>query len=260
MSIFDHQSGQFIKVDGADIYYETAGNPDNYPIILLHGGMGNLTSFNPLAEYLQHYYLVAIDTRGHGKSTLGNVPLSYQQLQSDFIKVINELRIQSCAIIGHSDGGIVALRLAAQQFAPIDRVIVIGATWQLTDSDPVKSIYESISTESWLQVFPKAENTYQGLNSQPDFDRLMNAVRTMWLDQSSTGYPDTTISNIVCPVLICRGDNDFLVSLTHSQEMVEKIDSASLFNIPYTSHSVHEERPEWLSSVFDHFLKENAEG
>lgn len=44
MSIFDHKSGTFIKNDGADIYYETAGHSDKYPIILLHGGMGKLKS------------------------------------------------------------------------------------------------------------------------------------------------------------------------------------------------------------------------
>ncbi|MBS0848745.1 alpha/beta hydrolase [Citrobacter sp. JGM124] len=254
MGIFDHQSGQFIRIDGADIYYETSGDPSNYPVILLHGGMDNLTSFNPLAEYLQHHYLIAIDTRGHGRSTLGEVSLSYQQLQSDVITVIKSLAITGCAIIGHSDGGIVALRIAAQQFIPLERVILVGAAWQLTDNDPVKTMYENMSTERWLQAFPTAEKIYQQLNTQPDFNVLMNAVRGMWLDRSSTGYPDSSISNINCPVLICRGDNDPLVSLTHSQEMAEQIKMAKLFNLPCASHSAHEERPEWLCGVFNHFL------
>jgi len=260
MGVFDHQSGQFIQIDGADIYYETSGDPSHYPVILLHGGMDNLTSFNPLAEYLPNYYLVAIDTRGHGKSTLGEEPLSYQRLQCDVIKIIKELGIQRCAIIGHSDGGIVALRMAAQQFAAVDRVILIGASWQLTDSDPVKTVYENISTERWLQRFPQAESLYQKLNAQPDFNRLMRAVRSMWLDQSATGYPGASISNVTCPVLICRGDNDFLVSLTHMQEMANQMTKPELFNLPCTSHSPHEEKPEGLSGVFNHFLTEKITG
>lgn len=256
MGEFDHQSGQFIHIDGADIYYETLGDARKYPVILLHGGMGDLTSFNPLAKYLQDYYLIAIDSRGHGRSTLGSGPLSYQRLQSDVVTVINTLGIKHCAIIGHSDGGTVALRIAAQQETFLDRVIVIGAAGELTDDDPARAIYENINATRWLQIFPQSESLYRQLNAQPDFNCLMNAVRNMWLDQSPTGYPDQTLGNIRCPVFICRGDSDYLLSLAGAQRMVMKIKAARLLNLPGTSHSAHEELPELLYGVFNRFLTE----
>ncbi|AYY79982.1 hypothetical protein KC821_02955 [Proteus vulgaris] len=60
MALFNHQQGKTLLINNADIYIETLGNPKNYPIILLHGGMGNLTSFNPLVDYLKDYYLIVI--------------------------------------------------------------------------------------------------------------------------------------------------------------------------------------------------------
>lgn len=235
MTHFDHQQGKALLIDNAKIYVETLGNPKNYPVILLHGGMGNLTSFNPLVDYLKDYYLIAIDSRGHGKSTLGNISLNYQQVQSDVEAVIKAFNIEKCAIIGHSDGGIVALRLAAKNISVLDKIITIGASWQLADSDPAKEIYQNI-------------------NPQPNFESLFNQVRKMWLDQGVTGYPNKTIKNIHCPVLVCRGDNDVLASLSHSQEIVDAIGSASLLNVPFTSHSVHEEKPQWLDNIFNDFL------
>lgn len=255
MTHFDHQQGKALLIDNAKIYVETLGNPKNYPVILLHGGMGNLTSFNPLVDYLKDYYLIAIDSRGHGKSTLGNISLNYQQLQSDVEAVIKAFNIEKCAIIGHSDGGIVALRLAAKNIAVLDKIITIGASWQLADSDPAKEIYQNITPEYWQQNFPQECEYYQNINPQPNFESLFNQVRKMWLDQGITGYPNKTIKNIHCPVLVCRGDNDVLASLSHSQEIVDAIGSASLLNVPFTSHSVHEEKPQWLDNIFNDFLK-----
>ncbi|MCC8379181.1 alpha/beta fold hydrolase [Xenorhabdus sp. PB30.3] len=256
MAKFNHQSGQTVAIDGAEIYYETIGNSNNYPVVLLHGGMCNLTSFNPLAEYLDDYYLVAIDSRGHGKSTLGDVPLSYERLQSDVKAIIRGLDIKHCAIIGHSDGGIVALRLAAEQFAPLDKVVVIGASWILKDKDPVREVYQGITAEYWKQKFHHDYVYYQQNNPVPNFDHLINTIKTMWLDDSSSSYPAETIRHIEQPVLVCRGDNDFLVSLSHSREIVDRVKQSALFNVPYTSHVVHEERPEWIANTICYFLNE----
>lgn len=256
MAQFNHQQGRIIHIENAEIYIETLGNPKNFPIILLHGGMGNLTSFNPLVAYLKDYYLVAIDSRGHGKSTLGNVPLSYQQLQSDVKTITDILNIKNYAVIGHSDGGIVALRLAAEGLSTINRIITIGANWRLMDNDPVKNIYQNISVEYWQQNFTQECEYYQNINRKPDLDLLFQQVKAMWLDQSARGYPCESIKNICCPVLICRGDHDELASLTHSQEIVNYIQSASLFNVPFTSHNVCEEKPQWLANIFNDFLNE----
>lgn len=255
MTHFDYQQGKTLLLDNAEIYIETLGNPQNYPVILLHGGMGNLTSFDPLVDYLKEYYLIAIDSRGHGKSTLGEVSLTYQQLQFDVEAVIKTFNIKNCAIIGHSDGGIVALRLASNNHPNIDKIITIGANWRLIDDDPVKAIYQDLSMEYWQQNFIQECEYYQNTNPQPDLNRLFQQVKTMWLDQTETGYPNENIKNIHCPILVCRGDNDILASLPHSQEIVDAIGSASLLNVPFTSHSVHEEKPQWLNHIFNDFLK-----
>ncbi|QIG06703.1 alpha/beta hydrolase [Proteus sp. ZN5] len=254
MTHFDHQQGKSFLIDNAEIYIETLGDPKNYPVILLHGGMGNLTSFNPLVDYLKSYYLIAIDSRGHGKSTLGDISLTYQQLQSDVETVIKAFEFKKCALIGHSDGGIVALRLAAKNISTINKVITIGASWQLTDDDPAKEIYQKITSEYWRHNFPQECEYYQNINSKPDFEHLFNQVQMMWLDQSTTGYPNEKIKDIHYPVLVCRGDNDMLVSLSHSPEIVNNIESASLLNVPFTSHVVHEEKPQWLANIFNDFL------
>nr|WP_244877685.1 alpha/beta hydrolase [Acetobacter cibinongensis] len=55
--------------------------------------------------------MIAIDTRGHGRLVIGTYPLRYRQLQEDVTAVFTTLGPQNFGIIGHSDGGVVALRL-----------------------------------------------------------------------------------------------------------------------------------------------------
>jgi pimeloyl-ACP methyl ester carboxylesterase len=56
------------------------------------------------------YHIIGIDSRGHGKSTLGTGKLTYRRSQLDVEAVVNRLYLKNIDIIGYSDGGIIAYR------------------------------------------------------------------------------------------------------------------------------------------------------
>lgn len=69
---------------GASLHYQAGGKADAPVLVLLHGGFGSIDDFAALLPRLQeHFRLIAIDTRGHGRSTLGQAPLSYAQITSN---------------------------------------------------------------------------------------------------------------------------------------------------------------------------------
>jgi len=49
---------------------------------------------------------------------------------------VRHLGLTHYGVIGHSDGGIVALRLAADPTNPVTHIIPIGAQWELPPDDP----------------------------------------------------------------------------------------------------------------------------
>ena len=65
-------AGHYLRVDDANIYYETYGSGGT-PLVLLHGGLyGYIEEFGDLiGELSKHRRVIAIATRGHGKSELG---------------------------------------------------------------------------------------------------------------------------------------------------------------------------------------------
>ena len=256
MTVFNHQDGEHLQINGAHIYYEQQGNQDGPALVFLHGGLGNMETFNTLTPHLgKTYRLIGIDSQGQGRSTLGISPLTYKRIQEDVEAVIQHLGLANASVIGHSDGGIAALRLAASGAIWIDKLITIGAHWALSQDDPTREMYAGITAADWREMFPQEVDRYLALNPEPDFDRLMAAVRQLWLDDSEAGYPGETVRAIRASLLVVRGDEDPLVSRANAVELTDRVAGAKFLNLPFTDHSVQESQPQWLLPVLDAFLQ-----
>ncbi|MEJ2766303.1 alpha/beta hydrolase [Photobacterium sp. MCCC 1A19761] len=242
MTGFTHTLGQSLPINAADIYVEIAGNPTGEPLVLLHGGLGNMMDFNAIVEHLpEQFQLIGIDFRGHGKSTLGNAPLTYRQYQADVEAVLDQLEITHYSVIGFSDGGITALRLAAAQPSRIRALVTIGAHHQLDSDDPVLDIYAAMTANKWRTLFPDNVAQYEATNPEPDFERLVPAVVALWTE--TTAYPGEAVRHISAPTLMVRGDQDHLCTRAHTLSLGELVPQADLFNLPGTGHDALNEAP-----------------
>ncbi|QFS39047.1 alpha/beta fold hydrolase [Burkholderia cepacia] len=247
--------GKTVIAGDAALFVSEAGNADGEPIILLHGGLGSRNDFLPLAKHLAvDYRLVAIDSRGHGRSALGDVPLTYHRLEQDTAAVVTKLGLTDAGIIGHSDGGIVALRVAASGALRPRFVIAVGAHWQLPADDPARDIYQSITVDEWRGMFPEQVRHYEAENPAPDFAMLFGATAAMWLGNDDKAYPGAAVRSIGCPLLVVHGDEDFLVSRRQAFELVEQVEGARLLNLPFASHTVLQDSPEDVLPAFATFL------
>src|SRR3984885_8228240 len=85
----DSEAGPYLRMDDSNIYYETYGSGGT-PLVLLHGGLyGYIEEFGGLIEELsKHRRVIAIATRGHGKSDIGTKPFSYALFANDALAVI----------------------------------------------------------------------------------------------------------------------------------------------------------------------------
>ncbi len=252
---FNHQSKTCIEIDSAKIYYEELENPQKQPLIFLHGGFGNMEDFNGIIPLLKNEYrIIGIDSRGQGKSTLGEKGLTYARLEEDVRIIIEKLNLINSIIIGFSDGGIVGLRLASAKEISIEKLIVIGSTWHSKSLENSKHILGGITANSWKEKFPKTFEIYQRINPTSDFDKLTETIIPMWIDETESGQPNEKVEKITCPTLIVQGDKDFLVEKRHTLELSEKINDSNLANIPFCGHEVYVDQPELLMNIINQFL------
>ena len=255
---FNHKTGKYLEVDGASIYYEEIKNVGKPILLFLHGGFGNIEDFNPILQiFINDYHIIGIDSRGHGKSTLGTNKLTYKRLKLDVEAVLNFLQLKNNNIIGFSDGGIIAYWLAMENRISIQKIVTIGATWSLSDAELLEKLMENVTVESAIETWFRANfDFYQKHNPSPDFNKFAKSVFEMWTDKTEDGYPQENVENINVPTLIIRG-NDDAFPLESAVELTKKINNSLLFNIPFAPHDAHNKYPQIFEIITKEFLNKH---
>ncbi|MDM0108805.1 hypothetical protein QTH97_27950 [Variovorax sp. J22R24] len=98
--------------------------------------------------------------------------------------------------------------------------------------------------------------TYERLNPEPDFPRLVSAVVPGWLDEGPSGHPGGTVSRIQARVLVVREDEDHLTSAADAVELRGLLPHAHLLNIPFAGHVAHADGAEVFLAATKQFLNQ----
>lgn len=85
------------------------------PLILIHGNGGSLKYFKKQIDcFSNEYRVIAVDTRGHGKSPRGEAPFTIEQFAEDLKSFMDEKNIAKANLLGFSDGGNIGLGLCPE--------------------------------------------------------------------------------------------------------------------------------------------------
>ena len=108
------------------LHYTEKGTGD--VLFLLHGNGEDHTYFSELIDtFSENYHVIALDTRGHGKSPRGKTPFTIKQFAQDLKEFMDEKQIASAHLLGFSDGGNIALTFALQYPERVKKLILNGA-------------------------------------------------------------------------------------------------------------------------------------
>jgi len=108
------------------LHYTETGSGD--PLILLHGNGENGSYFeHQIACFSNQYRVIAVDTRGHGKSPRGNAPFTIRQFAEDLRHLMDQLQMDRAILLGFSDGGNIALVFALNYPERVEKLILNGA-------------------------------------------------------------------------------------------------------------------------------------
>ena len=117
-----------VKANSVSYYYEIHGTGE--PILLLHGGLGQIEMFGPNLQALARTReVIGVDLQGHGRTTLGNRPISLIDIANDLAVILKTLGYKQVDVVGYSFGGGAALRLAIQHPALVRRLAVASAPY-----------------------------------------------------------------------------------------------------------------------------------
>jgi len=234
------------------VYYETYGKGE--PLLLLHGGSASIESwFEQIPVFAGGFRVIAVDTRGHGRTEAGDRPLSYAQMTEDFAGLLKHLNITNVSIMGWSDGGVAGLEMAIRYPGLVKKLVTAGANYQASGiTDEIREGVKASGPEDHPGFLVEL---YKKLSPDgPDhWPVAFGNLKKLWLNEPNIS--ETDLAKIKCPTLITVGDHD-IVKPEHTLKMFQTIPNARLFVVPGTTHYVLLEKPKlWNETVFD-FLKE----
>jgi pimeloyl-ACP methyl ester carboxylesterase len=234
--------GQRINVDGASIYYETYGAGP--AVLVLHGGLGSLEYMSSQIIALSaSHYVVAPDSRGHGRSTDASESLSYSVMANDMLKVLDRLHIDRVDVVGWSDGGIVGIDLAMRYPDRIRRLVAISANYD------VDGLVEMPRAVGEIPRPPLGYVLFAPASTQ--WPTLYHKVVAMW--QTQPHYTLNDLRRIKASTLIIAGEMD-IVKREHTDELAKSILNSREIIIKGATHSVIYEKPEVINSHIAMFL------
>lgn len=218
----------FVHVNGVRIYYRVTGRGP--AVILVHGNGENHTIFDETAALLsQNYTVYAMDSRGHGKSTAVE-HISYQDMASDVVSLIEKLDLKRPAYCGFSDGGILGLLIAGQNLGLLSGMVLCGA-----------NAYPEGMKRRWLRLF--------SLISRFDKDPKL---RMMLKEPQIT---EEELEKIDLPTLILAGEHD-MISEDHTRYLASKIRGSRLVIVPGENHGSYIVHSRKLYHLIKDFLEE----
>ena len=225
------KAGHYANAGDAKIYYEVYGKGKT--IVILHGGIFGSTyeMYRFIDSLSKRYQVIAVSTRGHGKSELGTEPITYKQKANDVMAVINAVTKDSVDVLGFSDGGYAGFELASLYPGRIRKLIAIGAT-ELRPGlrDFTFDAKQGVALDSvyWKQQF-KLMPEPQRLAEM--FTLLGNMYNHLTLDKDF-------FHTIQCPVLLMAGEHDNSNPPQRVIATSEMIQHCQIGIFPNSSHGV----------------------
>jgi pimeloyl-ACP methyl ester carboxylesterase len=236
----DNHLGKRIKVDQAEIYYETYGQGS--PLFLLHGNNESIISFREQIEPLsQHYKVIALDSRGQGNSTNKSAaPYTYDQFADDLLAVMKALDIKKANLLGWSDGGNTALIFAQKHPEKVEKVVLMGA-----NLFPGPNAIE----EKVIRIF---ENRRDSLLHRND-PESQNQLRLANLVLNEPNIKAADLRTIDLPVLVLAGEHD-VVKRQHTELIHTSIKNSRLEIIKGSDHYAPLKDPKVFNRIVLDFL------
>ena len=239
-----------VQSGDAVIRYQLIG--EGPPLVMLHGGLSSsLDWYAQLPTLSKQYQLVLIDSRGHGGSTFGTTPLSYQLIADDVQNVLEFLSVKMPDVMGWSDGGNVGLVLLRDHPNSIRRLVAISANAYPSGlTDETISFIEERDPER-PSLF--AALLYRFQSPEPKkLIEVSKSVLNMW-----RSYPTLSMKALQgfhTPILLLIGEKDG-VSVQHARDMNAALPSSSLVIIKSVGHNVPQASSKTVTHLVLDFLQ-----
>lgn len=250
----------FINIDNLNIEYTIEG--EGYPVLLLHGWGSSFDVYKGIINTLKNRYkVVALNFPGCGNSDTMENPWNLDDYCNLVLKFMNKIGIENPIMFGHSHGGRVTLKMAADGMVNPPKIVLLDSAglipkksfrqkWRAKSFKIIKTVLTLPIIKSFsAPLLDKARRHY----GSADYNAAPLVLRQTLVSLVNTDLRDI-LHNIACPTLLIWGENDTATPLADAKIIESKIRDCGLCVIKGTGHYSFCERPFEAHAIINSFL------
>jgi pimeloyl-ACP methyl ester carboxylesterase len=237
-------AGKTFVFNGDRFYYEKYGRGS--PLLLIHGNGESINEFKwQIRDFSRQHEVIAMDSRGQGKSELGTTALSYEQMAEDVNALLEHLRLDHVKVLGQSDGGIIGLLLTIHHPDKVSMLAVMGANLEPDAAYPW-AVDGIVRARNRITAELAHSNDPRPLQLQLKFLDLLG---------NQPHIPLTDLKSIQVPTLVMAADRDVIRDV-HTLSIFHAIPKSQLAIFPGATHVIAGQDPARFNrTVLDFFDK-----
>ena len=244
-------------IDGLAVEYQDEGQGP--AIVLLHGWMHSLASFDAITKLLsQRYRVVRVDLPGFGLSEPPPKPWyvgNYSELVAHLLK---KLQLDPVALVGHSFGGRVIMKGLGDGTLKTQKIVLIDTAGNARRNTPRLRFYKAIAKTGKAFATLAPRSLYAAMRR-----RLYRRAGSDYLEAGAlsqtflnTISEDLTESarKINIPAFLIWGEHDTTTPLEDGKRLASEISGSRFEVLPGAGHAPHLEQPEKVAQLISEFV------
>ena len=247
----------FTQAAGHRIEYEriVVGQTTRPTLVLLHEGLGSVAMWRDFPGRLAHATgcnALVYSRYGYGNSDplSGDRPVRYMhdEAQVALPELLDRLAVERPILVGHSDGGSIALIYAGAGARPVAGVVTLAAHVLVEDISvasiaAAKTAYETTELRARLARY------------HADVDSAFWGWNRIWLHPDFRAWNiEEYLPSIACPVLAIQGDDDEYGTMEQMRRIGAQVDDIELLALEDCRHSPHRDQPDAVIDAITRFV------
>ncbi len=251
--------------DGIEIYYEEYGQ--GKPLLLIHGlGSSSRDWELQLPAFQEHFRVIALDLRGHGRSGKPPGPYSMVQFARDTACLLKGVDAVPSHVVGISLGGMVAFQLILDFPNLVDKLIIVNSVPELLPRNLADRLayWQRLLIIRLLGMEKMGRVLAERFFTRPEQESLREIFVSRWSENHKPSYRVSLqaaygwsvrgrLGEIQVPTLVVGAEGDYF-SNEEKEAYTALIPTGSLVVVPDSRHALPAEKPAIFNQLVLDFL------
>lgn len=256
-----------INIKGLEVKYEKVG--EGTPLLLLHGWGASSCSWEEVVKNLDGYEIIIPDLPGFGESDTPQQSWTIDDYLDFIEKFVDELNLKDFYLLGHSFGGSLAVKFAANSDEVRKLMLVDSAGIRPEPRMMAKALSFIAQKGEKLFVGPltkfkdSSKKLFYKLIKRTDYGKaneIMKETMKNFFDyysglENNSGQFLSDLEKVNVDTLLVWGKEDEIIPLRYGKIFNEKISNSELKVIPESGHSPHLDIPSQMNQFILNFFE-----